>query len=234
MRIYLHLTPNTEIVPFNYQQNLVGAFHKWLGENELHDDISLYSLSWLQHLGRPRFKINKAKTGLVFPFGAEMYISSPLPDLHKKAVDGIFTDQSINWGMKVKEVRMMPTPDFGERHRFLAQSPVLIKKNIETEKHQKYFYPGDPESNGFLTETLQSKLLRAGLPTDVSVAFDGGYAKPIVKKVRYRNLDIKGAICPVIVEGDPRAVQFAWEVGVGHSTGIGFGALEDTLKKTKR
>jgi len=29
----------------------------------------------------------------------------------------------------------------------------------------------------------------------------------------------------VIVEGDPRAVQFAWEVGVGNSTGIGFGAL---------
>ncbi len=141
-------------------------------------------------------------------------------------MDGIFKDQHINWGMQVKEVRMMPTPDFGERHRFLAQSPVLIKKNIETEKHQKYFYPDDPESNGFLTETLQSKLLRLDLPIDVSVAFDGDYPKPIVKKVRYRNLDIKGTICPVIVEGDPRAVQFAWEVGVGHSTGIGFGALK--------
>ena len=41
MRIYLHLTPNTQIVPFNYQQSLVGAFHRWLGKNELHDDISL-------------------------------------------------------------------------------------------------------------------------------------------------------------------------------------------------
>jgi hypothetical protein len=43
MRIYLHLTPNTEPVPFNYQRALVGTFHRWLGENELHDDISLYS-----------------------------------------------------------------------------------------------------------------------------------------------------------------------------------------------
>ena len=32
MRIYLQLTPNRETVPFNYQQSLVGAFHKWLGE----------------------------------------------------------------------------------------------------------------------------------------------------------------------------------------------------------
>jgi len=229
MRIYLHLSPNREPVPFNYQQYLVGAFHKWLGQNELHDDISLYSLSWLTHLGNPRFKINKAKTGLIFPQGAEMFISSPLQDLHKKAVDGIFKDQHINWGMHVTEVRMKPTPDFGEHHRFLAQSPILIKKHVDGEKHQTYYYPTDEESNGYLTETMQSKLSRAGLPTDVSVAFDSKYHKPIIKKVRYRNLDIKGTVCPVIVAGEPRAVQFAWEVGVGHSTGIGFGALNHTL-----
>ncbi len=60
MRIYLQLSANREIVPFNYQQSLVGAFHKWLGENELHDDISLYSLSWLSK-GVPK------KGGLDFP-----------------------------------------------------------------------------------------------------------------------------------------------------------------------
>jgi CRISPR-associated endoribonuclease Cas6 len=43
--------------------------------------------------------------------------------------------------------------------------------------------------------------------------------------VKYRDINIKGTLCPVIVEGDPRAVQFAWEVGVGNSTGIGFGAI---------
>lgn len=226
MRIYLHLTPNTEVVPFNYQQSLVGAFHKWLGANELHDDISLYSLSWLQHMGNPRSKVAKDRSGLVFPNGASMFISSPLSDLHQKAVQGIFKDQYINWGMKVEEVRMHPTPDFGSSQRFLVQSPILIQRYLEEEDNKKYFYHSDPESNDYLTETLQRKLNRHGLSYDAVVRFDSTYQKPKVKKISYRNLDIKASLCPVIVEGDARAVQFAWEVGVGNSTGIGFGALK--------
>lgn len=225
MRIYLNLSPNTELVPFNYQQSLVGAFHKWLGENELHDDISLYSLSWLDHLGNPRYKTNKAKTGLAFPHGAEMFISSVLPDLHKKSIDGIFKDQEINWGMKVQEVRMKPTPDFGTRHRFTAQSPILIQRTPEEKKHQQYFFHNDEMSNKYLTETLNRKMAKVGLTARATVSFDKSYNNPYVKMTKYRNINIKGSMCPVIVEGDPKAVQFAWEVGVGNSTGIGFGAL---------
>lgn len=219
MRIYLQLTKNKQIVPFNYQQKIVGAFHKWLGENELHDDISLYSLSWLSK-GIP------TRGGLNFPKGSTLFISSPLKDLHKKAIDGIFNDQHINWGMKVEQVQMKLTPDFGKKQLFLAQSPILIKRKREDNPHHQYYFPNDPESNDLLTETLRSKLERAGFSTNVSVAFDASYKKPLIKKVTYRNIDIKGTICPVIVEGDERAVQFAWEVGVGNSTGIGFGALK--------
>jgi CRISPR-associated endoribonuclease Cas6 len=70
-----------------------------------------------------------------------------------------------------------------------------------------------------------SELAKQGLTTDVHVAFDHTYHNPIIKMVKYRDINIKGTLCPVIVEGDPRAVQFAWEVGVGNSTGIGFGAI---------
>lgn len=219
MRIYLHLSPNTQIVPFNYQQKIVGALHKWLGDNELHDDISLYSLSWLSK-GIP------SRGGLNFPRGSVLHISSPLKDLHKKAIDGIFSDQYINWGMKVEQVQMKPTPDFGTQQLFLAQSPILIKRKRADGPHHQYYFPSDPEANDLLTETLHRKLERAGLSTDVSVAFDATYPKPIVKKIIYRGVDIKGTICPVVVKGDARCVQFAWECGVGNSTGIGFGALK--------
>ncbi len=220
MRVYLHLTPNQEIVPFNYQQKLVGAFHKWLGENELHDDISLYSLSWLGG-----GKMRRDKRGFDFRHGARFFISSPLEALHTKAVSGIFKYQDIAWGMKVSEVTMRVTPDFGEAQCFKAQSPILIKRNQEDSKHQRYYYPQDPESSDLLTETLQSKLARLSLPTDVRVRFDPDYRNPRSKLVQYRDMNIKATFCPVIVEGDARAVQFAWEVGVGNSTGIGFGAL---------
>lgn len=218
MRIYFHLTPNTELVPFNYQAALVGAFHRWLGENELHDDISLYSLSWLEGAVQKR-------NGFNFPNGGGFFISSPLKELHQKVVNGIFNGQHINWGMNVQEINMQVTPNFGQHHRFVTQSPVFIQRRIEGCQHPKYFFPTDPEANAYLTETLQRKLQRFGLPSDVSVAFDPNYKKVGFKKIRFHGLDLRAAFCPVIVEGNERAVQFAWEVGVGNSTGIGFGAL---------
>ena len=218
MRIHLKLSPNREIVPYNYQQSLVGAFHRWIGENELHDDTSMYSLSQLSN-GR------RTKNGFTFPNGCEFFISSPLQSFHQQVIQGVFNGADIRWGMKVEEVTMKMTPDFGSKHRFLAQSPILIKRNIEGQKHQQYYYPKDKISDTYLTETLQYKLAKQGLTTDVHVAFDHTYHNPIIKMVKYRDINIKGTLCPVIVEGDPRAVQFAWEVGVGNSTGIGFGAI---------
>jgi hypothetical protein len=47
MRLHFHLSPNARPVTFDYQHYLNGAFHKWLGANDLHDSMSLHSLSWL-------------------------------------------------------------------------------------------------------------------------------------------------------------------------------------------
>jgi CRISPR-associated endoribonuclease Cas6 len=218
MRIYLHLTPNTEPVPFNYQAALVGAFHRWLGENELHDDISLYSLSWLEH-ARVRRK------ALDFPEGSTFYISAPSADFLANLIAGVQEGWQLRWGMEVDRVTIQRTPDFGAERRFLVQSPILIKRKSES-GNQQYYFPKDKESAGYLTETMQHKLRRAGLTEDISVAFDPAYENAKTKLIDYKGIKIKGAVCPVIVKGAPRAVQFAWEVGVGNSTGIGFGALK--------
>jgi len=220
MRIYFQLTANTEPVPYNYQPALVGAFHKWLGENELHDEISLYSLSWLRG-----GSMRKDKEGLDFKRGAVFSISSPLEDLHQQAVSGVFKDQDIRWGMRVAEVRLCPTPDFGAEHRFLAQSPILIKRNRPDGNGQQFYFPTDPEANEFLTDTLRWKLQKFGLNKSATVAFDQTYPSPKVKLVDYKGIQIKATQCPVIIKGDPQAVAFAWDVGVGNSTGIGFGAV---------
>ena len=48
MRIHISTTKNSSLVPFGYQQKLVGTIHKWIGNNSIHDSISLYSFSWLK------------------------------------------------------------------------------------------------------------------------------------------------------------------------------------------
>jgi len=68
MRISLKLSPNTKPVPFDHLHQLTGAIHKWLGYNELHDGLSLYSFGWLRN-AVPR------KNHLMFPYGATWQIS---------------------------------------------------------------------------------------------------------------------------------------------------------------
>ncbi len=217
MRIYLHLSPNQQRVPFNYQQRLVGIFHACLGRNEYHDQISLYSLSWLS---RGHWK----KEGLDFPNGATFYISAPRLALLSDLLSALVKGQPIAWGMKVEKISLQETPDFGKRKTFLAQSPILIKRKIGAQ--QQYYFPSDPAANALMTETLQEKLQAAGLSTDVSVAFDQDYPQWKIRMTQYKGTKIKATLCPVWVAGDARAVAFAWEVGVGNSTGIGFGALK--------
>ncbi len=218
MRIYLKLSPNKETVPFSYMPILVGAFHKWLGENELHDGLSLYSLSWLS-----RGKV--IKSGFDFKQGSTFFISAPDEKLLSALIKGILKGQEIRWGMEVQEVIIQRTPEFGSRNIFAVQSPVLIKRQIVTKGDTQYYYHNNAESGNYLTETLALKMKRFGIDGEVKAAFDTSYSSPIIKKTEYKGIGIKGSLCPVIIEGDPRAVQFAWEVGVGNSTGIGFGAL---------
>ncbi len=221
MRIYLKLSPNKEIVPFNYQQNLVGAFHRWLGENELHDQLSLYSLSWLQG-GR----INNKNSGINFKNGTTFFISAPREELLKDLLSGIFKGTHIRWGMHVQEIIIKVTPHFGAKQRFLTSSPVFIQRTIKDSREKKFYFYNDSISNDLLTETLQNKLKKGGLSTDVSVKFDSNYHHPKTKKITFNNIDLKASSCPVIITGDPESVSFAWNVGIGNSTGIGFGSLQ--------
>lgn len=218
MRIYLKLTSNQEVVPFNYQQYLVGAFHKWLGRNSLHDDLSLYSLSWLSG-GSAR------KEGLNFPDGTSWHISSFDNEIIKKVVKGVRKEPEVCFGMAVSEIIISEPPDFSKEETFFLSSPVFIKRTVD--QKVRYFYYDDPESGDLMTETLSRKIEKAGLTaTGLSVQFDHNFSTPKKKMIKYGGIACKGSVCPVIIRGSQEQVTFAWHVGIGNSTGIGFGALK--------
>jgi len=64
----------------------------------------------------------------------------------------------------------------------------------------------------------------------VKVGFDREFANPKIKLVRIKDIDHKASICPVIVEGTPEAVRFAWNVGIGNGTGSCFGSLKENTE----
>jgi CRISPR-associated endoribonuclease Cas6 len=217
MRIHLNTTKNLSIVPYDNIPVLVGSLHKWLGQNEWHNEVSLYSFSWLK--GGER-----GNNGLYFPRGADWFLSAYDTDLIKKLIEGIQYDPTINYGLEVKSITIQETPPFGESHSFTLASPVLIKRMIG--EKVKHFLFSDNQADELLTETLITKLKKAKLnPEGVQITFNRDYPFAKTKLVNYNGIGNKSSICPVTVKGTPEQISFAWNVGIGNSTGIGFGAL---------
>jgi len=217
VRIHFYLTPNTETVPFDYQHLLIGAFHKWMGWNDIHDEISLYSLSWLQGS-------KMVESGFNFPNGAKWFISFWDDNIGKQLIKEAMNNNDVCCGMKVKEIQMQNTPQFGKKEKFNVASPVFIRK-YEENKKAIHLTTKDKDVDFYLTETLKKKLNKVNLSTNVKVSFDKNYLNPKTKLVNINNIKNRANFCPIIIEGDSEVIKFAWNVGVGHSTGSCFGAL---------
>ncbi|HEX8507298.1 MAG TPA: CRISPR-associated endoribonuclease Cas6 [Hymenobacter sp.] len=224
MRLQLYLEASQQ-VPFDYLPTLVGAFNRWLGHDPArHDGLSLYSLAWL-HGGRA------GRGGIRFGEGANWFISAPGTDLIHQLVSGVIREPAIGLGLRVRDARMQASPAFeaGEQ-LFRVASPVFIKHLAPAAQlgtPADHLLPGHPLADELLTAILRRKLRQAGRDdTGAAVRFDPAFiATAKTKLFRYKQVQCRGSICPVLVSGSGEQIQFAWEVGVGHSTGIGCGAL---------
>lgn len=219
MRLHLKLTPNIEPVPFNYQHKLTGALHKWLGQNDLHDKISLYSFSWL------RGKVETSSNGLHFPQGARWFISFWEKEYGSDLIQGIVDQPWVAYGMEVDEVQIARPPEFKEQWRFKVSSPVLVRKNRD-DKTREHLTFRDDDAGNYLERTLKRKMKEGDVDCDdFKIAFDNKYSGARTKLIDVKGTKLKSNLCPIIMEGDPKAIEFAWNVGVGELTGSGFGAL---------
>ena len=218
MRIHLKINSGNEIIPYDHQPLLVGAFHKWMGINSEHGEVSLYSFSRLEG-GKP------VKNGLKFGSEATLFFSAYDTEIIKKIVWGIQLDNTMFHGMKVQEVTLEQDPDLEGRERFFVASPIFIKRN--TDNHIEHILFTDERAPQLLKETLQTKMKIAGIwDDDFELYFDTTHAKASTKVVNYKGIGNKASWCSVIIKGKPETKLFAWNVGLGNSTGIGFGAIK--------
>lgn len=221
MRIYLHTTPNKEIVPFNYQQRLSGVFYSWLrNRNEEHGRMSLYSYSWLK-------KGRMTEYGYEFPYGATWFISFYSEEMLKKLMKSILNQPQMFNGLTVCDITIEDNPSLSERSLFYLGSPVYIQKHTPDLQNNTQYTFEDIKADEMLTQTLLHKMELAGMRKDetLRIMFDRSYSKKKTKLVSYKGIYLRSSLCPVIVEGKPESKLFAWNVGIGNSTGIGFGSI---------
>jgi CRISPR-associated endoribonuclease Cas6 len=140
-------------------------------------------------------------------------------------ISGIKEDPSLFHGLTVQEIIIEEDPDLSEREFFQVASPIFIKRRANDRiEHISY---EDTRSGEYLKETLQSKMKVAGIMDDtLDVRFDLCYTQRSTKLVTYKGVKNKVNWCPVIIKGKPETKLFAWNVGLGNSTGIGFGAIK--------
>lgn len=218
MRFHLVTSPNTAPVPFDHLSQLTGALHKWLGPNEVHDGLSLYSFGWLSG--------GRANSGTVqFPNGAGWTVSFFDDLLGKRLLRGLLEDPEVAFGMEVREAQVAEEPDFASEHRFLTASPVLARRNRD-DGGRDHLRWDDPAAGEALTRTFHTKLSAAGLPTDgATLAFDRGFRGAKTKLCRIKGNAYRANACPVLATGTPEALRLLWLCGAGEMTGSGFGAL---------
>ncbi len=220
MRLKLKLSKNKSTIPFDYQQKLVGTIHKWFGKNAEHGKQSIFSFSSLQGS-------EKTDKGFDFPEGAVLYFSSSDNELLTRVYTGIKADPILFNGLKVYEIDMISEPSLRNRERFSLLSPILIKRKVVGEKNPQHITFENDESDIFLTEVVKRRLEKNGIPDEtLSIKFDRTYQGKKTKVINYRGIGNKCSVCPIIVEGKFDTMEFLWNNGVGHSTGIGFGCLK--------
>lgn len=226
MRIQLVLSPSTEPVPFSYLQDLRFALHRWLGPNDFHDDLSLYSIGWLK--GGQKIGQN-----LHFRQGATWNLGFYDSDLGWELAKGIIKNKQLAYGMNVEKALEVPTPRFESPARFTVDGAVLVRDKRADGSRECILW-NDIRSDVLLTERLIQKMKKTGLDSRhhaVKVRFDRTYHSPREKVItakrmaKGKDIQHKGSVCPVIIEGTSEAIGFAWLVGLGDLTGSGFGAL---------
>ena len=221
MRLQLQLSPSTQPVSFDHLHQLTGALHKWLGENDIHDGLSLYSFGWLRGGKRKNDQLN-------FPAGSLWNISFYDDSVAKKLLQGILQQPDLFSGMRVIEVQEQATPTFGNFYRFRTDQSAILARQSRPDGSRAYLLWDNPQADEVLTHLLRRKLEVAGFGGEhlaVQVRFDRDYRKARPRKVTIKGIDHKGSECPVWVAGTPEAVQFAWLVGLGDLTGSGFGGI---------
>jgi len=218
MRLHLKIRAKKVTIPYDHQALLTGTIHKWLKHNEYHGNLALFSFS--------RLKGAKAvANGLYFDNETAFFISVHENGMLKKIIQSIQDDPDMFNGLSVEELIIQEDPDLNNIEHFLPASPIFIKRKINDKIEHILFT--DPDAGQYLKETLLTKMKTVGISDDaLQISFDQSHSNAGIKLITYNGIGNKASWCSVFIKGKPETKLFAWNVGLGNSTGIGFGAIK--------
>lgn len=224
MRIKIKLSGTSNALPIN-NQHLVNSFvHRCLGKNnEFHDSFSDYSISSLQG-----GKWIKGTEEIDFSNGGYIIASSRNEKFIHKLVMGLFNNPTFLEDIKFQGVDYISEKFYNGWNHFATLSPFIIKEYYEN-KYNFVKY-GSEGFNEKVKEHIVKKLKRLDPNIDVSgLEVDIPNKKTFkVKKVMVKNIVNHANQCQISIKCDKNIAELLYNVGIGQSTGCGFGTIYKT------
>lgn len=218
-RIKIELTKPTVPVPINNQHNLNGFIHESFGTNNpYHDKFSDYSISSLQG-GR----LNDDRHTLNFDTESpHFFISSDNEEFLMFAVQSFIVTKASMFGMKFHTIGVFD--DFKLNKYYddvITISPIIVKN-----KEGKKITIEDDDFIYYLTENCKKKLLHKEIvdPTLKIEIINPHKAKS--KCVWVGNVFNPCSMVRLRIYGTKQTRSILYNMGLGGSTGSGFGAIK--------
>lgn len=226
MRIIVNYTKNTSPVPTDNQKYINSYIHKCLGkDNEYHNSVSNYNISKL--LGST---YNPDTKTLDFPNGGRIIISTKDNEFLNLILTGIMTNPALICGMEYVNIDFINETFYDGYNQFFTLSPILIKEKTEEGKY-RYVTINDPDFEEIITsrtlrklETINAKEnLGLNLKNFKMVLSTNGKNK--TRKVAVKNVVNVANECILTITCNKKVAELLYNIGIGQSTGSGFGCV---------
>lgn len=224
-KLIIEFTPNTEPVPFVTNPLVSSWFHETLGSNnKYHGEKSNYSISTLQ--GGKMCK-NGDKTYLNFENGGYIIFSTLNSDMYVELLDKLHRNKYLGYGMTYNGYSFK---DFNLSPRFdkVKTNSELLLCTKDNNKKDIYLNVKDhPEFLEILIEKTKNKL-KEYLSEDDFKGFN-------IELINPDKANRKWVALPTVVHctsmvrmkiyGTKKLRTVLYLIGIGKSTGYGFGSL---------
>ena len=167
------------------------------------------------------------------------YVSSPQEDFLGNFAASLMDEGRLRIGSQffpVLDVEIPQIPSFSQEMKFRCLSPITMSTRREREGKlvMHYCLPDEPEFSELVRQNLIRKheAIYGYKPNDdeFSMEFDQEYINrrkgKITRLIRYKDVDIRGVLCPFYARGSPELMFVGYECGFGDKNGAGFGMVE--------
>lgn len=218
MRIKITFSDNKTPFQFSVNSEVNSFIHTCIGENnKFHGNFSNYCISTMQG-----GKMEKDGT-INFPNGGVVYVSSVDDTFINRLLIGILKEPRYVGDMRCCNVDIADYNVMGEYDIIRCISPILLRKN------NKFITYQNENFINALLEQSKSKLLKLGFNEEkvntlsiIPFHFENGKIKKVTIK---KDLFMIASQVMLIIKGESEIRKKLYELGLGSSTGYGFGHI---------